>query len=205
MAALTATALSVGSGLLAARSKKRARRRQRRRTFAQIGQAKDTLARSSGLEENRLNQAISKIGEGADAARSQASILGREQKRQAVQREGQLASQITARNAASGIADTESQVRRSLAQDTNSQLAAVDEQLAQLFVDLDLGQAQAESQGLQGLAAFERRKGQDELGIINSIIELESGAALSGLEGDVPVFDFSGIGSSGLNLFGAGG
>lgn len=205
MAALIGTALSVGSGLLSARSKKKSRRRQRRRTYAALGKAGSTLARSHAQEEGRLNQAIEAIRSGSDQARTQASILGRQQKRDAVQREGQLASQITARNASSGIADSEAQVRRSLAEDTNDQLAAVDEQLAQLFVDLDLGQAQAESQGLQGLAAFERRAGADQLGILNSIIELESGSALAGLEGNVPVFDFSGIGSSGLNLFGMGG
>lgn len=203
MAVLASTALSIGAGLFGASSKKRARRRARRRTFGALDKAKGVISRQNAQEEGRLNQAIESIRTGSDAARAQASGLGREQKRQAVEREKQLASQIVARNAASGIADSEATVRRSLAQDTNEQLAAVDEQLAQLFVDLDLGEAQAEAAGYNALAGFERRKQADELGILQSIIELESGSPLAGLEGNVPVFDFSGIAGSSLNLFGA--
>lgn len=159
--ALISGGLAFGQSYLGGRKQKQQRRRYGRRLQRALSATEAIQGRSLSQQEALSRQATKQQVGGYDAARREASRLGRGAKRSALDRETQLLGRASQGLTQSGLGSTTvgTNLQRGIASDTNRLMADVDENLAGVYGNLALGRAGAEAAGTQQLGQFAGQRG----------------------------------------------
>lgn len=145
---------SVLGGFLTGRSQKKKKKKAMKRFNRALNATEALQMAGLGQQEALSRQATSQMLGGFDAAKREASRLGRGAKQGALDRETQQYGRAAQNLANRGLGSTtiSSNLNRGIASDTNRELSAIDEGLAGLFGDLARGRAGVEAQGTANLA-----------------------------------------------------
>lgn len=145
---------SVLGGYLTGRSQKKKKRKAQKRFNRALNATEALQMAGLGQQEALARQATQQQLGGFDAAKREASRLGRTSKQSVMDREtqqlGRAAQTLADRNM--GSLTIGQNLNRGIASDTNRELSAIDEGLAGMFGDLAMGRAGAEAAGTQALA-----------------------------------------------------
>ena len=149
-------------GFFKGKSAKRQQAFQQQNTQQGLGFFDQTEAQQGlfgSLAQNQLQANLASTEEAFGSSREELSRLGQGQRERVVQRERELAADLQQQAVQSGFEKTGE--RRSLKRDTDVALSNIDAQLSRMFIDLNIGEAQAKSGARKDLATlFGRRSNQ---------------------------------------------
>lgn len=167
-------------GLFSSRSAKRQAKFQKGNLeqslgfFQQAGREEELFG---SLAQNQLQSSLSGITEAFGRSKEELSRVGAGQKEAVVQRERELAADLQQEAISSGLqgSTVPRGERRSLKRDTDLALSSIDSQLAQMFIDLELGQASAEAGARADLAGLFSQRGSSSFNLAGAQAGLISG------------------------------
>lgn len=148
-------------GFLSGRAAKKEKRRAKQRFQRALGATEAIQGRGFQQQEALTRQATAQQLAGYDAAKREASRLGRTSKRAALDRETQQLGRVSQGLANSGLGSTTvgANLQRGVSSDTTRNLSSIDEGLASIYGDLALGRAGTEAAGTSQLADLARQQG----------------------------------------------
>lgn len=165
------------------------------------------LLRDFAAAEGQYRSMLDTITKGYEAGKAQASRLGEASRRQTLDREQQGMGEVSAGLAQSGLwnTSTKANLQRGVQAQTSRELQDIDQMLAGVFSDLEVGKGLAQAQVQGGLAGlFERKAGARQMLNQNWMAQLYGGGGQA-MRGPSPWEDIMGlVGTAGGAFLGGG-
>ena len=163
IAAVIGGTAAFGQDFLGSKAKKRQQKRYNKRFKGALNATESIRGRELAQREGLSRKATQELVGGYDAARREASRVGRAGKQGALDRATQLESSARQNLSDRGLGSLTSSITgpsRGINADLTRQTQGIDEGLAGLYGDLAMGRSQAQAGGSQQLAGLAAERGQ---------------------------------------------
>jgi len=151
IAAIAAGGLDFGSSYFGNKSEKKHRKRMQKRMNRAISTTEAIQGRGLQQQQALSKQATAERVGGYDAAKREAERLGRSSKQGALDRGNQLGATLSQQLTNSGLGSTTrgANLQRGISADTSRTIGGINEGMAGMLGNLDLGRSQAQAAGTE--------------------------------------------------------